>query len=269
MYEDDPQDLIFDILGETIFPDHPLGRAMIGARRGRRRVPRAPSCARFHRERYAPGNDRDRRGRDGRPRPARRGVGGDPPALSRARSAPATPPPPAPTAPGLRFRVRDTEQYHLCLGGPAIARDDERRFALRVLDAILGGTSSSRLFQAVREQRGLAYSVFSFHGLYAATGQIGALRRHAPGEPRRAVGEVLAEELARIRAEPVERRGARARQGQRQGARSCSRWSRPRRGWSVSAGACSPACRSSSSTRRSSASRRSTPDTVGELAASF
>ena len=85
----------------------------------------------------------------------------------------------------VRFLRKDTEQYHLCLGGRGIARDDERRFALRVLDSVLGGTSSSRLFQEVRERRGLAYSVFSFPSLYAAHRRGRPVRRHAPGEPRR------------------------------------------------------------------------------------
>jgi len=201
MYEDDPQDLIFDILGETIFPDHPLGRSTLGraevvggATRGKLR--------RFHRERYVPGAiviaaagsvDHDR---------VVEWASAAFPNRSAAKP-PATTPPPASTRPGTRFRIRDTEQYHLTLGGPAIARDDERRFALRVLDAILGGTSSSRLFQAVRERRGLAYSVFTFHGLYAATGQVGVYVGTRP-ENLGAVGEVLAQELTRIREEPVE-----------------------------------------------------------------
>ena len=64
----------------------------------------------------------------------------------------------------MRFQAKDTEQVHVCLGGPGIARSDERRFAIRVLDAIFGGLSSSRLFQSVREERGLAYAVYSFAG---------------------------------------------------------------------------------------------------------
>jgi predicted Zn-dependent peptidase len=83
-----------------------------------------------------------------------------------------------------------------------MARDDERRFALRVLDSVLGGTSSSRLFQAVREQRGLAYSVFTFQSLYRDTGQIGLYVGTRP-ENLVEVCEVLAAELARIREEPV------------------------------------------------------------------
>jgi len=73
----------------------------------------------------------------------------------------------------VRFERKETEQYHVCLGGTGIARDDDRRFALRVLDNILGGTSSSRLFQEVREKRGLAYSVYTFLNHYAGTGQVG------------------------------------------------------------------------------------------------
>ena len=61
----------------------------------------------------------------------------------------------------------------MCLGGPGLSRHDDRRFALRVLDTIFGGTSSSRLFQEVRERRGLAYSVYSFTSAYSDTGQVG------------------------------------------------------------------------------------------------
>jgi len=114
-----------------------------------------------------------------------------------------TPPgPPAENSASARFRTRDTEQYHLTLGAHALARDDERRFALRVMDSLLGGTSSSRLFQAVREQRGLAYSVFTFESLYRDTGQIGlyvGTRRENLAE----VCTVLSSELGRIREEPV------------------------------------------------------------------
>ena len=81
----------------------------------------------------------------------------------------------------------------MCLGGPGLARDDERRFALRVLEGILGGTSSSRLFQEVRERRGLAYSVFCFSNLYAHTGEVGLYVGTRP--------ENLAEALAVVHAE--------------------------------------------------------------------
>jgi predicted Zn-dependent peptidase len=204
MYEDDPQDLIFDILGETIFPDHPLGRATLG----RAEVVSAATreqLQRFHRGRYAPqhiviaaaGSVEHERvvAWAHAALPANDGEEGG--AVDAAALAP-----PAPSGASARFRVRDTEQYHLTLGGPAIARDDERRFALRVLDSILGGTSSSRLFQAVREQRGLAYSVFTFQSLYAHAGQIGLYVGTRP-ENLVEVGEVLAAELARMREQVV------------------------------------------------------------------
>jgi predicted Zn-dependent peptidase len=75
--------------------------------------------------------------------------------------------------PGLRFQRKETEQYHVCLGAPGLSRSDPRRFAASVLDAILGGSASSRLFQEIREKRGLAYSVYSFLSQYADSGQIG------------------------------------------------------------------------------------------------
>jgi predicted Zn-dependent peptidase len=75
--------------------------------------------------------------------------------------------------PARRFQRKDTEQFHLCLCGPGLARDDEDRFALSLLDAMLGGTASSRLFQEIRERRGMAYSVYSYHSAYAECGQIG------------------------------------------------------------------------------------------------
>jgi predicted Zn-dependent peptidase len=102
----------------------------------------------------------------------------------------------------MRFVAKDTEQYHLCLGAPGIPRDDDRRFALRVLDNILGGTSSSRLFQEVRERRGLAYSVYSFQSTYAGTGQVGLYLGTRPDNVVRAM-KVVADELERLREDPA------------------------------------------------------------------
>ena len=90
-------------------------------------------------------------------------------AATRTHLAPA----PAPVEPRGAFHEKETEQYHICLGGPGITRNDERRFALSVLDAVLGGSTSSRLFQEVREKRGLAYSVYSWASQYRDTGQVG------------------------------------------------------------------------------------------------
>jgi predicted Zn-dependent peptidase len=84
-----------------------------------------------------------------------------------------------------------------------LPRGDERRFAVRVLDAIFGGLSSSRLFQAVREERGLAYSVYSFSGQFTDTGQIGLYVGTRPDNLAEAM-HVVATELDRLRAASID-----------------------------------------------------------------
>jgi predicted Zn-dependent peptidase len=101
------------------------------------------------------------------------------------------------------FHTKTTEQYHLCLGAPGIARGDDRRFALRVLDTILGGSTSSRLFQEVREKRGLAYSVYSYSSQYVDSGQVGVYVGTRPDNVRKAM-DVIGAELHRIVSDPVE-----------------------------------------------------------------
>jgi len=199
MYEDDPQDKIFDILGEAVFGDDPLGRAIIGRPEVIRDTP-VDAIRAFHRARYRPDNivvagagsiDHERLVelvRASQPGDERPGNGAP-------TGAPAS-------RPHVRFERKDTEQYHVCLGAPGIARDDDRRFALRVLDNILGGTSSSRLFQEVRERRGLAYSVYTFLNHYAGTGQIGlylGTRVDNLAEGLRVIGA----ELERVREAPA------------------------------------------------------------------
>ena len=198
MYDDDPQDKVFDVLGEAVFGDHPLGRAIIGRAEVVAGTP-ASGLAAFHAGRYVPGNvvvaaagsvDHETIV-----------------ALTRDAEAKATRTsaavPAVDTAVGaqerrVRFVTKETEQYHVALGGPGIVRDDPRRFALRVLDNILGGTSSSRLFQEVREKRGLAYSVFSFTSTYAHSGQVGLYVGTRPDNVGKAMG-VVGEELERFR----------------------------------------------------------------------
>jgi predicted Zn-dependent peptidase len=74
--------------------------------------------------------------------------------------------------PRVCFNRKDTEQYHICFGAPGIARDDERRFALAVIDSAFGGSVSSRLFREVREKRGLAYAVGSYAEQYIDRGSV-------------------------------------------------------------------------------------------------
>jgi predicted Zn-dependent peptidase len=174
MYEDAPQDLVHDLIAEAVFGDHPLGRPVIGTAEVISSIPRE-AIDRYHDEMYVPGNivvaaagniEHDHVVELVEAALARR--------RATARSRPNVRPPlvQAPP-PALRFQRKDTEQYHVCLGAPGISRSDRRRFAASLLDAILGGSASSRLFQEIREKRGMAYAVYSFVSQYTDTGQIG------------------------------------------------------------------------------------------------
>jgi len=171
MVEDNPQDLVHDVVAEAVFGGHPLGRPVIGRADVISSVSRRALAA-YHRGAYSAGNivvaaagnlEHERLV-----------------ALLGERLPPTPVAPRRPRkpvgrklAPGVRFQRKDTEQYHVCLGAPGISRRDERRFAASLLDAILGGSASSRLFQEIREKRGLAYSVYSFASQYSDAGQIG------------------------------------------------------------------------------------------------
>ncbi len=203
MYEDDPQDRVFDVLGEAVFGEHPLGRPVIGRAEVVGALTREQLRG-FHAECYAPADvvisaagsvDHDalvELARAACPQgPSERPDGRDDrvgePLFERR----------------VRFLRKETEQYHLCLGGRGMAHDDERRFALRVLDNVLGGGASSRLFQEVRERRGLAYSVFSFSNLYSATGEVGLYVGTRPENLAEAL-KVIAAELERFVREPAD-----------------------------------------------------------------
>jgi predicted Zn-dependent peptidase len=173
MIEDTPQELIHDLITQAVFGDHPLGRPVLGRAEVIANVSRR-SVAGYHRSRYTAENvvmaaagslDHDRlvalvERTEEKLRPAGR--------RPAARAPWVSAPPPS-----FRFQRKDTEQYHVCLGAPGISRSDKRRFTASILDGILGGSASSRLFQEIREKRGLAYTVYTFSSQYADTGQIG------------------------------------------------------------------------------------------------
>jgi len=203
MYEDEPSDKVHDILARTIFGTHPLGRPVIGRAEVISSVP-VPDISAYHDLRYAPGNlvvsaagsiDHDHL------------VGLTEAAVGAASAnggGGAQQPEPVPEglAPSVGFFQKDTEQYHLCLGAPGLARGDERRFALRVLDTVLGGSSSSRLFQEVREKRGLAYAVFSYASQYVDSGQVGLYVGTRPENVAEAM-DVIGTELHRVHEEGI------------------------------------------------------------------
>jgi predicted Zn-dependent peptidase len=171
MVEDTPHDLVHDLASESVFGTHPLGRPVIGRAEVISSVSRRALAA-YHRRAYAPehlvlaaaGNVRHERLLELLKERNETAADGSLPARKLVRRLP---------GPGVRFQRKDTEQYHVCLSAPGIARTDERRFAASLLDAIIGGSASSRLFQEIREKRGMAYSVYSYASQYADTGQIG------------------------------------------------------------------------------------------------
>jgi predicted Zn-dependent peptidase len=196
MYEDDPQEKVFDVLGEAVFGAHPLGRAVIGTAQVVGAVTREQLGA-FHDERYRP-EDIVIAAAGSIEHDELVAIARELKIPDASAAAPAHEPLAAPDfARRVRFLQKDTEQYHLCLGGGGLAREDERRFALRVLEGVLGGTSSSRLFQEVRERRGLAYSVFCFSNLYAHTGEVGLYVGTRPDNLAQALS-VIAAELERF-----------------------------------------------------------------------
>lgn len=199
MVEDSPQDLIHDVLAEVVMNDHPLAHPILGTRES---VAGASEdeIRTYHGERFqfgdmvvaAAGNiDHDQL----------RGL-----LLERHHVADGSNPQRKAAVPQMaakrHFLCKETEQMHVCLGGIGMARDDKRRFQLSVLDSLFGGSLSSRLFQEVREKRGLVYSVYSFSSMYHETGLSGLYFGCRP-ERLDAVMETVGRELVRLVTELV------------------------------------------------------------------
>ncbi|MFC8180048.1 MULTISPECIES: M16 family metallopeptidase [Nocardiaceae] len=198
MRDDDPEDLLGDLFIEAMFGDHPLGRPIIGTVESIEDMTRAQLRS-FHTRRYTPermvvavaGNVDHRQAvalvkrafaghlhKGVKPAPRRDG-------LARLRHRPE-----------LRFERRDSEQAHLSLGVRAFGRHEGHRWALSVLNAAVGGGLSSRLFQEIREERGLAYSVYSSVDTFSDSGAFSVYAGCQPenlAEVTTVVREVLAQ----------------------------------------------------------------------------
>src|SRR6266513_202972 len=145
MYEDAPDDLVHDVLAETMWPGHPLGRPISGSLESVERLTRDD-----------------------------------------LRALPAETNAPVP-ARASAFRSKEIEQVHLCLGLPGLPQAHPDRYVLAVLDSALGSGMSSRLFQEIREERGLAYSISSIQEAYADTGAFVVYAGTSPGAAREVV----------------------------------------------------------------------------------
>jgi predicted Zn-dependent peptidase len=200
MYEDEPQDKVHDVLDRAVFGGHPLGRRVLGEAEVISSIP-IPDIDAYHRARYTGGNivvaaagniEHEKivelTKRHVEP-PAAAGDGG---ALE------------APKVDGAQFafQQKDTEQFHIALGGPGIDRGDDRRYALTILDAVFGGSTSSRLFREVREKKGLAYAVGSYTQQYVDSGMIGLYVGTREDNVEEACG-IIGRELASIHTEGI------------------------------------------------------------------
>src|SRR5262245_14374568 len=187
MHEDSPEDVAHDLFTTTLWPGHPLGRPILGTRERIRAATRG-SVRGFYRRRYVPGHlvvavagnvhhddlirlirqrmdvGRERRGR------------GD--AAWRLRDTPRAPKPSG----RILVQRKKTEQAHVVVGTNGLARTDPDRFAFLIVNTALGGGMSSRLFQEIREKRGLAYTAYSYHAQYAETGLFSAYAGTTPAK---------------------------------------------------------------------------------------
>jgi predicted Zn-dependent peptidase len=199
MYEDQPDELVQDMFSEAFWGDHPLGRPIVGTQKTVSGTSREDVFDYLDRN-YSP----DRvivsiAGNVSTPRVMeqleatigqlkRRGesrVLTEPEALS-----------------NVRIKYKDIEQVHLCMGTPGIVATHPDRYVMAIIDSILGGGMSSRLFQEVREKRGLAYSISSYEIMYAKAGVFGVYAGCSPKHADQVV-DLVVEELERVKAEGI------------------------------------------------------------------
>ncbi|MFC1660632.1 M16 family metallopeptidase [Gemmatimonadota bacterium] len=193
--EDTPDDLVFDLHGARFWNDHPYGHSILGSRETVADMP-GDALRGLHQDTYrgrnllvaAAGNVQhtevvDRVG----------ALFGSVPAGETAQELPDPPPPPR----GEEHIRRDSAQSHLVFGGAIPSHSDPRRYALVLLSQVLGGGMSSRLFQRIREELALAYSVYTFQSFYARGGLFGIYVGTRPRTVRKAA-DTVREELARI-----------------------------------------------------------------------
>ncbi|HEX2771299.1 MAG TPA: pitrilysin family protein [Micromonosporaceae bacterium] len=207
MHDDEPGDEVHDLFARAVYGEHPLGRLVSGTADTISPMTRQQIRG-FYRRRYtapsiviaAAGNlDHGLVVRQ-----VRQALAGTP-----LDTGPGTPTPRRPATPAVRTRAartvvrpKDSEQAHLVLGCRGIDRLDERRFALSVLNNVLGGGMSSRLFQEIRERRGLVYSVYSYASQYADSGIFAVYAGCAPGKADEVL-ELTRAELTQVAAHGI------------------------------------------------------------------
>jgi predicted Zn-dependent peptidase len=202
MVQDTPDDLVFELHNEALWGAHPYGYSILGTRESVSALG-VPDLRALHTRAYHPaqlvvaasGNVNH----DDLLDVLERKGWLDVPAGDTNR-LPA--PPPRAEPPGYRHVHRDGVQTHVVAGARAVAHGDPRRFALLLVSTLLGGGMSSRLFQRVREELGLAYAVYTYQSFHADSGMHGVYVATAPETAREALS-VIRDELSRVRDESL------------------------------------------------------------------
>jgi predicted Zn-dependent peptidase len=200
MLEDTPDDLVHEIFTQNYWRGHALGRPILGTRQNVSRFEREQLFDYFDRH-YTPGNMLIAAA--GHVEHARlvelaTREFGDAPSSAGLQDSP------APVAnPHIKHRhKKELEQVHICLGAPAYPQTHERRFACYILNTVLGGGMSSRLFQNIREKRGLAYAVFSVLNSFRDAGCLSVYAATA-SERAHEVVRLIVEELHHLKHSPL------------------------------------------------------------------
>jgi len=199
MVEDNPEDYVHLLAGRNFWGDGPLGRSILGSPENVCRF-NAEAIRGFFQRHYQP--ERITVAAAGS-LDHQRFVALIRPAFEAIPAGQAFPPR---AMPECQNRVdvcqRQLEQAHICLSTRGIATADPRRYAFSLMNTILGGNMSSRLFQEIRERRGLAYSVYSYISSFEDTGMFGAYAGVEPAQAQ-AVADLMIQEMRRLRTEPV------------------------------------------------------------------
>jgi predicted Zn-dependent peptidase len=199
MVEDSPDEYIHILSGKNFWGEHPLGRSILGSRDNIQTF-NSDCLETFFQKLYQPdrivvsaaGNlEHDQ---------LLNLIGPSFEAIKAGNGFPERTPPVG--SMGVDVNQRDLEQVHICLGTHGLPTTDPGRYALSLMNTILGGNMSSRLFQEVREKRGLAYTVYSFISSHVDTGMFGA---YAAVEPSKSIEttKLLLEQLFRLKQERV------------------------------------------------------------------
>ncbi|MDN5346699.1 MAG: hypothetical protein PWP65_263 [Clostridia bacterium] len=188
MYEDSPDELVHDLFAQTIWPGHPLGRAILGTYTSVAGLQRE-DILNYYQKQYNASNlvlavagkieenevlDKLATAFGQRRLPGEVSI--HVPPVERA---------------AVNNAVKDTEQVQICLGTPGLSQEDSQAYTMQVLNSILGGGVSSRLFQDIREEKGLAYAIYSYHTSYSDTGLFTIYAGTSPANCREVISSIL------------------------------------------------------------------------------